>query len=92
VAVGDSAAVFAVMHFQYRGYATMLVGVLGLLFGIVYVATGALLAVIVAHWIYDVGVVFNEARKMTRDPHYFPDGNAPENAVEEELQRATSGE
>jgi membrane protease YdiL (CAAX protease family) len=76
VAVGASAAVFAVMHFQYRGYATMLVGVLGLLFGIVYVATGALLAVIVAHWIYDVGVVFNEARKMTRDPHYFPRKNS----------------
>ncbi|NBJ66013.1 CPBP family glutamic-type intramembrane protease [Adlercreutzia caecimuris] len=92
VAVGASAAVFAVMHFQYRGYATVLVGVLGLLLGIAYIATGALLAVIVAHWIYDVGVVFNEAHKMTRDPHYFPSGNAPENAVEEELQRATSGE
>ena len=55
-------------------------------------AVFALAAVIVAHWLYDVAVVFLEARKMTRDPRYFPNGHAPENAVEEELQKAASGE
>lgn len=92
VAVVASATVFAIMHVQYRDYTTALIGVLGLLFGIVYVVTGALAAVIVAHWLYDVAVVFLEARKMTRDPRYFPNGHAPVNAVEEEFQKAASGE
>ncbi|MEC4271804.1 CPBP family glutamic-type intramembrane protease [Adlercreutzia sp. R25] len=92
IAVAASSAVFAIMHVQYRSPCALgLVGLLGVMLGAVYVATGMLTAVIVAHALYDIGNVSLEARKMLRDPDYFH-GEAPVNAVEEEMERALKGE
>lgn len=92
IAVVASSAVFAIMHVQYRSpYALGLVGFLGVMLGTVYVTTSMLTAVIIAHALYDIGNVSLEARKMLRDPDYFH-GEAPTNAVAEEMERALKGE
>lgn len=92
IAVAASSAMFAIMHVQYRSpYALGLVGLLGVMLGTVYATTGMLTAVIIAHALYDIGNVSFEARKMLRDADYFH-GEAPINAVEEEMERALKGE
>lgn len=92
IAVAASSAVFAIMHVQYHSpYALGLVGLLGVMLGTVYVTTGMLAAVIIAHALYDIGNVSFEARKMLHEADYFH-GEAPINAVAEEMERALKGE
>lgn len=87
VAVIASAAVFTLMHTQYRClYANLEITILGLLQGTFYALTGMLATVALAHALYDFGVLALNAHRMAKDPDYFQ-GEAPVNAVKDEMER-----
>lgn len=81
LAILVSALVFAFAHVQYdNAYANAVVFAIGVLFACLYLATGSLVVVAVAHWLYDFGDTMAERGRMTRERDYFG-ADAPVDAM-----------
>ncbi|MGB3470140.1 MAG: CPBP family intramembrane glutamic endopeptidase [Erythrobacter sp.] len=65
LAIIVAAALFAVIHFA-KPVVSALIFAIGCVFGAVYLATGSLLAVIVAHSVYDVYAIWSLQEAMAR--------------------------
>ena len=79
--------VFASAHGQYgRSWERIVVFSYAFAFGAVFLVTGSLLSVVIAHALYDFCVEALERRRMLRDPEYFGEVGAPDHVVEEQLK------
>lgn len=79
--------VFASAHGQYeRSWERIVVFSYAFAFGAVFLVTGSLLSVVIAHALYDFCVEALERRRMLRDPEYFGEAGAPDHVVEEQLK------
>lgn len=86
IALVVSSAAFWLAHVRYRDrMTTALTLVLAATLGAVFLATGSLLAVAVAHAVYDCLELIGSRRAMRRDPDYFG-GPAPRHVMLDELE------
>lgn len=81
-----SAGVFTVIHFAKPAVASLIFAI-GLFFGLVYWSTGSLLAVMIAHWVYDIWALWFIQKEMHR-LGVFDEAPPPETGAE----LATTGE
>ena len=65
VALILSAAVFTVIHFA-KPVVAAFIFIIGLFFGLVYWASGSLLAVMIGHWVYDIWALWFIQKEMKR--------------------------
>lgn len=65
LAIGASSAVFAVIHFAKPVIAALIFAI-GVFFGIAYIWSGSLLAVMIAHMLYDVYALWFLQKEMHR--------------------------
>lgn len=89
LAVAVSAGVFTLAHVQYQNtFGTAVVCAIGVLFGAVFLWTGSLFCVAVAHWLYDFGDTMAERWLMARDADYFGAREAPIDAMDRAVSEA----
>ena len=90
LAVALVSLAFWAAHVQYRdAWTSGYVIVMACLLGTVYLATGSLLSMMVAHALYNIADIAIERRKMVREPDYFH-GSIPVDIVTRMTNPATA--
>ncbi len=91
-AVLIASVLFTVIHGQYaRLWERLFVAMLAIAFGLLFVASGSLLAVALSHALYDFSTVLAERYRMAHDDGYFGESEPPNNVIGDLIDQLFSG-